>query len=730
MSDSLRDTFFAECEDLLDSLTEGLSLIEDGDEDLETINAIFRAVHSIKGAAGAFALEDLVAFAHKYETVLDLIRSQSLEIDQQVLHLITRSADCLADLVDRAREASDDLPESLEKLTESLAEVAGAQPEPDEAKQEEEEFVFEALPFAPLDLEPIAREAHYVISFAPVAAMYRNGHDPVHIFLELAGLGDLTVKCDTSQIPTLASFDPDESYLSWELDLKGDIALGQIRDVFAFVDGLCDLNISDETPLEDQIPTAIPTIEGESITDFSEPKEAEKKIVAESPSTIKEGNGGSDKKSLQSKGDTERQSAQAKPKAASAPTLRVDPERVDRLINTVGELIINQAVIAQKLHASGVTVNSDLDAELDDYRYLAREIQEGVMAIRAQPVKPLFQRMGRVVREAADSTSKSVQLVTEGEYTEIDKTLVERLADPLTHIVRNAIDHGIEAPDQRKRDGKPEQGTVKLSAAHRSGHVQIEISDDGAGINRERVFSIAVDKGLIPPDTKLTDAEVDNLLFLPGFSTAKEVTNLSGRGVGMDVVKTTIQSIGGRVAITSEPGQGSLISISLPLTLAVMDGMIVRAGDETLILPLSSIVETIRPKLSDIMPIGQNGHVLAVRGAYVPIVNLQEALRLGSDNDASSKEAAVFALIQVEGAESIALGVDAILDQRQIVIKSLEGNYGIIPGISAATILGDGQIALIVDTDSVVRMAGQNYSPKELPPQQTESGYGQQSSLE
>jgi two-component system chemotaxis sensor kinase CheA len=384
-------------------------------------------------------------------------------------------------------------------------------------------------------------------------------------------------------------------------------------------------------------------------------------------------------------------------------TLRVDPERVDRLINTVGELIINQSVISQKLQAIGVAANSEIMGALDDYTRLAREIQEGVMSIRAQPVKSLFQRMARVVREAAEATGKQVLLVTEGEATEIDKTVIERLADPLTHMLRNAVDHGIERPEQRSERGKPETGTVRLVAAHRSGHVQIEISDDGAGVNREKVLAKAVKNGLVPPDAKLSDAEIDALLFAPGFSTSDTVTNLSGRGVGMDVVKTSITALGGRVGISSQFGKGSSFSITLPLTMAVLDGMLVDVGAETLVLPLSSIRETVRVRAQDVRRLGPNDVVLSVRGAFVPVIDLGQTLGMasGSSDDASK----TFVLVTGEDGATLAVVVDAISDQRQVVIKSLEGNYGAIPGISAATILGSGKVALIVDTDALFTLA-------------------------
>ncbi|MBQ1203842.1 MAG: chemotaxis protein CheA, partial [Loktanella sp.] len=385
----------------------------------------------------------------------------------------------------------------------------------------------------------------------------------------------------------------------------------------------------------------------------------------------------------------------------SSGSLRVEPERVDRLINAVGELIINQSVISQRLMQAKLPNTSELFTDLDDYKLLAREIQEGVMAIRAQPVKPLFQRMMRIAREAADATGKHVELITEGEATEVDKTVVERLGDPLTHMIRNAIDHGIEQPAQRSVCGKPAHGRLLLSARQKSGSIVIEITDDGAGLDRGRIRDIAVTKNLISEDAQLTEAEIDHLLFAPGFSTAKEITNLSGRGVGMDVVKTAIAALGGRIAISSTTGQGTTFAITLPLTLAVMDGMIINLGGQTMVVPIANIVETVRPKAEDLSQIGLNNALLRIRGEYVPIIDLAE--RMGQPAAMRTMTDRVLLLIQTDTIAQCALAVDDIYDQRQVVVKSMQTNYGNIPGISGATILGDGKIALIIDPDAVVQ---------------------------
>ena len=689
-NETLRDTFFAECEELIESLTEGLQVVASGAWDGETINAIFRAVHSIKGAAGAFGFTDLVTFAHAYETVLDLIRSDKLDIAPDVLRLITRSSDALAELVDTTRQQGS---ASLDPVRDLIGELEATAKDAKADTPPEPEFTWAPLALLPIEVGEPAPAQGFTIRFAPGASFYANGHEPVRFLSALDALGTLTVTCDSSAVPPLDGFDFDSGYLVWILTLEGASDEEAIRRVFAFAEGLCTLDIA---PLGDSAAPDLPEVEVEAAPLFiarapaaDPPAEAPAAPAAAPPARA------------------------AAPRAPAPPvqtTLRVDPERVDRLINSVGELIINHAVISQKLESCGLGTDSEIMAALDDYRYLAREIQEAVMSIRAQPVKALFQRMGRVVREAGEATGKAVMFISEGETTEIDKTILERLADPLTHMLRNSVDHGLETAEKRRTAWKSEVGSVRLSAAHRSGHVVIEVSDDGAGLNRERILAKAMEKGLVPPDAKLTEPEIDNLLFMPGFSTAENVTNLSGRGVGMDVVKTTITSLGGKVGITSLAGEGSTFTISLPLTLAVLDGMIIGVGAETMVLPLSSVVETVRPQRRDIHEIAGE-LVLSVRGTYVPIVDL--ALLFGMRSAKGQSAERSYVLLDAGGA-SIAVAVDAIQDQRQVVIKSLEGNYGTVPGIAAATILGDGKIALIIDSEALVELVSPRRNARPL----------------
>lgn len=686
---SIRDTFFEECEDLLAALADGFAAMQAGTHDSETVNAVFRAVHSIKGGAGAFHLSDLVAFAHRFETVMDEVRSGRLDVEAELMFTLLRSADHLTVLVEAARDGN-----AVDAaVTDGF--LAGLDGWLGDSKTDTgdigEGFTFAAITLDFDDLAPSDDTLnHFNITFSPKSGLFANGHEPAFLLESLAGLGDLTVSLNCDALPDWDSFDPMLPFLSWELALSTPQDEAAILAIFDFVDGLCTLEITRRIDLE---PAPQPmTASAQGMTDFA----------ATHPDATATTDGALP---LSTPPEPTARADFAKPPATTPevhgpkPTLRVDLDRVDRLINAVGELIINQAMISQRIGEMTLSSDTEVVTYVEDYRLLARDIQEAVMAIRAQPVKPLFQRMSRIVREAADATGKTAQFLAFGEEIEVDKTVIERLADPLTHMIRNAIDHGLEGAEARSAAGKEPCGTIKLSAAHRSGRVIISIKDDGAGLNRKKILNIAKEKGLVPPEAEFSDSEIDALLFLPGFSTASKVSNLSGRGVGLDVVKTAVAALGGRVAISSIPGQGTEFTISLPLTLAVMDGMVVSVSGQTMVAPISSILETVRPAASDVHSMGPNGRFLSVRGQFIPIVDVAKSL--GICNRAVPNETPLLLLVESENQNQCALIVDEVHDQRQVVIKGLEHNYHSVPGVSAATVLGNGQIALILDLDAI-----------------------------
>ena len=703
----IRASFFIECEELLEAMQDGLQEMDGGANDTETINVVFRAVHSIKGGAGAFGLEPMVRFAHRFETVLDNVRAGTLAVDGTLMKVFFRAGDHLSDLV-RACRDDDAIPEAEGELIlkdlDAFIDDDGV--DGDEA---EEEIDFQPMGLSldldlglpPLDAEP--SPPAWRITFAPDAEMYESGNDAFPILRALAELGQADVTCDASNLPELPNLAPESAYLSWSILLSTSVDEAEIKSVFEFVEGLCKVTIErveqiteDEAQPEQVEVSEAPANEKDVAADVTEPATAPAEVVETAPMSAPE--------SITAKQEPPATKGTSSGSASAAKTVvRVDLDRIERLVNLVGELVINQAMLAQSLESSGLSPHSDAMNGLEEFQRLTRDIQDSVMMIRAQPVKPLFQRMSRIIREASAAVGKEVRLITDGESTEVDKTVIERLADPLTHMIRNAVDHGLESADKRLAAGKPREGVVKLSAAHRSGRVVIEITDDGAGINRPKVQQLAIDKGLIPADSTLTDTEIDNLLFLPGFSTASSVSDLSGRGVGMDVVKTSIQSLGGRISINSTPGVGTVFSISLPLTLAVLDGMVVNVATETLVVPLSVVAETLTIREDSIDQIEPGLDVVRVRGGFVPLLDLGKELGYRSALD--SLVGSVALLIVQEDGSRAALVVDEIQDQRQVVIKGLDDAFCRAPGIAAATILGDGQIALIIDPSDIIAHA-------------------------
>ena len=733
----IKEIFFQECEEQLAELESGLLKMNDGDRDPETVNAVFRAVHSIKGGAGAFGLDDLVAFAHVFETTLDGVRSNRLEPHQELMKVMLRSADVLADLTNAARDGgsvdearSSGLVKELEALAngETPAPSAAPAPAPKAAAKPaaaapapapSDDSGFQPIPFTFEGFgeeAPVDTSMSFEVLFKPRADLYSKGNDATLLLRDLSRVGEVSLYCNIDTIPTLDMLDPESAYFSWRVVVKTDKGEESVRTVFEFAEWDCELEVKllEELPegeAEDERPM-VPVPFDLSILDDGEASEeseaqslAEQAVeAAETATSVANAVAAAAKPKKESPAAAAAAAAAAAQNQAAASaagqTIRVDLDRVDRLINLVGELVINQAMLSQSVIENDTNGTSSINMGLEELQQLTREIQDSVMAIRAQPVKPVFQRMSRIVREVADMVGKTIRLVTEGENTEVDKTVIDKLAEPLTHMIRNAVDHGIETPEKRVAAGKNPEGTVKLTAKHRSGRIVIELVDDGAGINRERVRQKAIDNDLIAADSNLSDEEIDNLIFMPGFSTADKISDISGRGVGMDVVKRSIQALGGRISISSRPGHGSTFTMSLPLTLAVLDGMVVTVAGQTLVVPLTAIVETLQPEAANIHSFGANQRLISIRNSFCPLVDVGRILNFRSSQ--ANPVDGVALLVESEGGGQRALMVDAIQGQRQVVIKSLEANYTHVPGIAAATILGDGRVALILDVDAVV----------------------------
>lgn len=644
--DHLRATYFEEAAELLERAYAELAALSEGRAGEDTVHALFRAYHSIKGGGGAFGFVRAVGLAHVMETLLDLVREERIAVAPDLLALLLRGTDMLADLLAAERDGVAAPPGVEAGIVEALANAANID--------------HSARAQAPPAQAATGIADGWRIDFRPHPGLFRSANEPLHILRELARLGPLEVVADASRLPGIESIDPEEAYLSWTVTLRAAVARARVQDVFEFVIDDCGLSIE---ALDDASEPEATTAGGPAATSAAEPGQSD---------------------------------TTAPPNASPlAQSVRVDVGKIDRLVNLVGELVITQAMLAQHEATLPPDLCPGLTRGLETLSQHLRELQDGVMAIRTQPVRTVFSRMPRLVREVAGMLGKDVRLVITGEGTEIDKTVVEQLADPLTHLLRNALDHGIEPPAAREALGKPSQGIIQLSAEQRGGRIIIEITDDGRGIDRARVLARARERGLVSADAALNESEIDELIFLPGFSTAETVSAVSGRGVGMDVVRRNIEALGGRIRLESRLGQGSRFTLTLPLTLAVLDGLVVSVGRDAYILPIAAIVESLRPRREDVRDVVGHGQVIAIRGSYVPLVPLHR--RFGVEEAVTDFTRGIVVIVETDHSGQIGLLVDDLVGQQQVVVKSLEANWRRVEGIGGATILGDGRVALILD---------------------------------
>lgn len=694
-NEEIQAIFFIECDEALAAAEAALDRCRAGQADDETINAIFRAVHSIKGGAGAFGFTALQAYTHGFETLLSDVRDGTVAVSDPLVALMLRALDTLGDHVGAARDGGTP-PDDTALLAQLAAAQAGvvAAPDADDvppaaeaeaASDDTDDFAFDLDAMLGDIVADVSANADWIVTIHPHAGAMANGGEPLLLLRELRALGNGRATLDDNAVPMLEALDVEQGYLEWQVTLSGSVERSAIEDIFDFVGDGCTLTLAREG--EDAAAPGVVTVaEAPAAVAAPIPVTAPAPIPTQAPAA-----------------------APAKPAVAAAPpveasaaasaagqSIRIDLAKLDRLIDAVGELVIAQAMLAQRLSGQGLAGSEEM-AMLDG---LTRDIQESAMSIRAQPIGSVFSRVPRILRELEASTGKKVRLDVSGEGTELDKTVIERLSEPLTHLIRNAVDHGIEPTADRIAAGKPAEGVLHLSAEHRSGRILIRIADDGRGIDRARVYAKAVERGLIAADAVLSDEEIDNLIFAPGFSTAQTLSNISGRGVGMDVVRQNVKELGGRISIESVTGKGSVFTLALPLTLAISDGMIVTVGDQTLVVPLAHVVESLRPDARDVQHLGVGRAMLNVRGQFLPILPLEGAV--GARGAGSNPTEAVLIVVETEAAGQAALLVDTICDQRQFVIKSLDTNYRSVKGVAGATILGNGRVALIVDVDELV----------------------------
>ncbi len=649
-------TFFDEADELLADMEQHLLELDPLAPDIEPLNAIFRAAHSIKGGAATFGFSVLQETTHLLENLLDGARRQEMSLSTEIINLFLETKDIMQEQLDAYKTSQQPDAESFEYICQALRQLAL------EAQQQQE-----APAVQPAVQQPVVLHAAAPAAIEGGMRISLNGLKASEIPLMLEELGNLgEVK------------DPHQTEHSLDVTLLTSASEDDISAVLCFV--LEPEQISFSTPTQSE-PAAVEASLPEAV---AVPEPAPAPVASAVPPATKPAAAAAE-------------APKARAKASESTSIRVAVEKVDQLINLVGELVITQSMLAQRSGTLDPVNHGDLLNSMSQLERNARDLQESVMSIRMMPMEYVFSRYPRLVRDLAGKLNKQVELTLQGSSTELDKSLIERIIDPLTHLVRNSLDHGIEEPTTRIAAGKSAVGNLVLSAEHQGGNICIEVIDDGAGLNREKILAKAASQGLAVSDS-MSDEEVGMLIFAPGFSTAEQVTDVSGRGVGMDVVKRNIQEMGGHVEIRSQAGKGTTIRILLPLTLAILDGMSVKVNDEVFILPLNAVMESLQPQAEDLHPLAGGERVLQVRGEYLPLVELYRVFEVeGAKTDATQ---GIVVILQSAG-RRYALLVDQLIGQHQVVVKNLESNYRKVPGISAATILGDGSVALIVDVSAL-----------------------------
>lgn len=658
------DIFFEEAIEGIGIMEKELLSLHPGESDSEIINTIFRAAHSIKGSASTFGFEDIGQFTHSIETMLDKLRNNELETTQELISAVLTAVDCLNNMLasEKAGETHD-MPAIMSiaaKLDEFSLQTTASNTRSDSLPDQTSDTGEKIQQESKNDLEKT-----WEIIFIPDEKLFYTGNDPLRLIRELQTLGKLSVEIVTNKLPDYENFDVHNCYLGWHIQLQGSVNQEQIEEVFAWVEGDCKLNIINKTELRS------------------------------TPDRRDDSNPTGRRKT-----DNEHRS------------IRVSTDKVDELLNLVGELVITQSILSSVCNKEGLGISERLHECLEQLERNTRDLQEQTMSIRMLPVDNAFQRIPRIVHDLSIAQGKDVVLELSGKSTELDKNVLEKIGDPLVHLVRNAIDHGIESPEMRISAGKPKQGVISIKAVHEGGHIVLRISDDGKGIDTDKILAKAIDKNIIEQDHNLSDAQIMNLIFQPGFSTAAVISDISGRGVGMDVVKQNITDLGGTVEIWSQKGIGSTFTIKLPLTLAILDGQIVTVGEQTFIIPLHSISETLMFDHKDTNKIAGKAELYRYRDKYIPIIRLAETFNIkdkktpDTEADETNIDIEIVAnsnrqsslLVVFNTGENLAgILVDDVTGQQQVVIKSLEKNYNNVPGITGATILGDGSVALILD---------------------------------
>lgn len=665
--EQLRKMFYEECRENLEVLEDVLLNLDPEHVEDESINTIFRAAHSIKGGAGTFNLLDISEFTHGVEAYLDLVRNQERSLSAETIDLLLKSGDCIHSMLEgheQGSEVNEDLKQEVSQkllvlLDDNACESTSEQPQQPDAENE----------------TTTNSDQPWQVTFAPHQEMFFSGNDPLRILRELSEL-DTTceISADTSKLPDIEAIESELCYLTWSATISGEIELEQIQEIFEWVEDECELTI-------ERVGGSDVTSE---IAGVSESQPESPKVDTQ----VK-------------KAEPEAKSTKVAKSDSSVSSIRVDIDKVDSLINLVGELVITQSMLTEIGNDFTIEKLEKLKTGLDQLLQNSKDLQENVLNIRMLPMSFAFSRFPRLVRDLSSRLEKQVDLQIKGEQTELDKTVLERIVDPLVHLVRNGIDHGIEQPSTRLANGKPEMGVIELNAYHQGGSIVIEIQDDGAGLNCDKLWEKALEKGVLAEDSRreeFSDKQIMNLIFAPGFSTAEQVSDISGRGVGMDVVRRNIEELGGHIEVESNLGEGSCFTISLPLTLAILDGQLVKVAGEVYVIPLLTIVESIQIDPACIKHASGGIELYRLREENIPILRLQDELEMGSSGGLEQR---ILCFVEAAG-NRVGLLLDELHDQQQVVIKSLESNYSKVAGISGATILGDGSVSLILDIQGLI----------------------------
>lgn len=711
-SDEFISIFLSEANEIVEGLENDLVLLEDNKSDEDLLNKIFRSAHTLKSSAGTVGFTTMSELNHVAENLLEKVRSGKLDVTPTMITVLLEFLDTvkimLQNIIDGKGEA--DGVNNIESLKAKIKAIADgneidasvqapttASAAPTVKKEIQTSTQAQAIEEPEKKEESSSGSNVFHISMSFKATIFDNGIDPLMFLNDLRDIGTISnLKIDSSNVPPISALeDPYTCYTQFSLDISTNSTLEQVQNIFLFVIDDNDINISDakvSVQKEDKIET-------QTETQVAEETKEEKTIEeTKSQEEIKE-----EIKTEQAKPQTSAAKSQASSsvKVQAPSTVRVDTRKLDSLMNLIGELVIAQSRIMQLTQS--LDIDNGLKEAVSSMDRTSRQIQEEVMNIRMMPVGPIFNQFHRYVRDLNLELNKEVKLVLKGETTEIDKNMLEQLSDPLKHIIRNSMDHGIErTKEERIARGKPEFGTITMSAAHQEGHVVIEVSDDGNGLNKERIYNKAIEKGLLSKDGKYSDAEIYRTIFSPGLSTAEKITDISGRGVGMDVVRANVEKMKGKIEIKSEEGKGSTFIIKLPLTLAIIEGITFALGEQIYIMPLISIIEQMKVKNEQIKPFEGRGEMIKIRDEYLPLIRLHKVFEI--DTHIEDIDNGIVVVVEA-GYRRCAIFVDELLDQQQVVIKSLDSAFSKHSGISGGTILGDGRIALIIDIQGLVNIS-------------------------